>query len=460
MTDQTQTQDPQTQWTVQNQDTNKDFDMFGWDSDIFESENLIPIDWEWETNTDNSSDFDDDINVDYRNEWSFTNPVADTPQTQTTNSTNDLWDFDFSEVVNTDQTENTNKNTENDLWEFNFDTAWPTNTTPEAQSEDIWDDFWVYDEPDSPDEYVSPDDLDDDITDLDEDNINWDNDINEQNLWVNPNENINNTNPQDSDDNFLDLDKNEALEPIDEIDEDEIDENETEMPPMTPQEIQTANDEISTPETVTDDDETWNVEDTDLEEDLDEDDDLLYWDTDDLDEENWWDDTTSDIWNTWDLDNNPDNSTYKRNDDKTHIQNKFLELKFETEKIFQLVKKDYNVWFDILWANDDRQKIMYKLFAQENAIDIQKNILDKSDNSQISHILRFESDDTTVKIYIDNELLYNEITDLQNDDNKSKQVIEKLNKFIFLISEEYKKINKDKKAKEHENIKKATFREF
>ena len=57
-------------------------------------------------------------------------------------------------------------------------------------------------------------------------------------------------------------------------------------------------------------------------------------------------------------------------------------------------------------------------------------------------------------------MLYDEINDLQDDDNKAKQVVEKLNKFIFLITEEYKKISKDKKAKEKDNIKKTTFREF
>jgi hypothetical protein len=103
---------------------------------------------------------------------------------------------------------------------------------------------------------------------------------------------------------------------------------------------------------------------------------------------------------------------------------------------------------------------MYKLFIQDNSIDIQKNITDKSNNSEISHSLKFELDDTTLKTYIDDELLYDEITDLQNDSNKNKQVVEKLNKFIFLITEEYKKIIKDKKAKDHENIKKTTFREF
>jgi hypothetical protein len=103
---------------------------------------------------------------------------------------------------------------------------------------------------------------------------------------------------------------------------------------------------------------------------------------------------------------------------------------------------------------------MYKLFIDDYTIEIQKNITDKWNNSQISHTLRFELGQDSLEIYIDDELLYDEINDLQDDDNKTKQVVEKLNKFIFLITEEYKKISKDKKAKEKDNIKKATFREF
>ena len=47
--------------------------------------------------------------------------------------------------------------------------------------------------------------------------------------------------------------------------------------------------------------------------------------------------------------------------------------------------------------------------------------------------------------------LYDEIKDLQNDPNKKMQVLEKMNKFIFLLDEEYKKIQKYKKEKEERN---------
>jgi hypothetical protein len=49
-------------------------------------------------------------------------------------------------------------------------------------------------------------------------------------------------------------------------------------------------------------------------------------------------------------------------------------------------------------------------------------------------------------------LLYDEVTDLQENENKKMQVMEKLNKFIFLISEEIKKLEKEKGKKEKRNI--------
>jgi hypothetical protein len=48
-------------------------------------------------------------------------------------------------------------------------------------------------------------------------------------------------------------------------------------------------------------------------------------------------------------------------------------------------------------------------------------------------------------------MLYDELEDLLDNPSKKMQVSEKLNKFIFLITEEYKKIEKDKKQKEKRN---------
>jgi hypothetical protein len=53
-----------------------------------------------------------------------------------------------------------------------------------------------------------------------------------------------------------------------------------------------------------------------------------------------------------------------------------------------------------------------------------------------------------LNIKVDDEMLYDEVNDLQENPNKKMQVMDKLNKFIFLITEEYKKMEKVKSETE------------
>lgn len=150
---------------------------------------------------------------------------------------------------------------------------------------------------------------------------------------------------------------------------------------------------------------------------------------------------------------------------KTDVQKKFWELQRKTEKIHELVWKDMDVWFDLLWWNDDRKKIIYRILSGSDYVEIEKEELNKEDNSTITNILAFElSEDLeqnmSVQLYVNDIELYDEIKDLQNDPNKKMQVLEKMNKFIFLLDEEYKKIQKYKKEKEERNAVKWVFRNF
>ena len=58
----------------------------------------------------------------------------------------------------------------------------------------------------------------------------------------------------------------------------------------------------------------------------------------------------------------------------------------------------------------------------------------------------------TYLIFLKMAQLYDEQKDLQNNENKKMQVMEKLNKFIFLVSEELKKLEKEKEHKEKKNV--------
>lgn len=168
-----------------------------------------------------------------------------------------------------------------------------------------------------------------------------------------------------------------------------------------------------------------------------------------------------------DIENNviQDYEKYDPNLFKTDVQKKFWELQWKSEKIHELVWKDQDVWFDLLWWNDDRQKIIYEIVSWNDYIEIEKEELNKADESTITNILSFElSEDLeqnmSVQLFVNDIELYDEIKDLQNDPNKKMQVLEKMNKFIFLLDEEYKKIQKYKKEKEERNAVKWVFRNF
>jgi len=78
--------------------------------------------------------------------------------------------------------------------------------------------------------------------------------------------------------------------------------------------------------------------------------------------------------------------------------------------------------------------------------------LDKESNDVKENTLTFVISDKSLIIKIDGETLYDEQKDLQENENKKMQVMEKLNKFIFLVSEELKKLEKDKAHKEKKNV--------
>ena len=106
------------------------------------------------------------------------------------------------------------------------------------------------------------------------------------------------------------------------------------------------------------------------------------------------------------------------------------------------------------------KKITYKIFVDEDTISIDKIELNKADETTQTHNLEFGIEDNSLWVYVDSEFLYDEVDDLQNDKNKAMQVMDKLNKFIFLVTDEYKKIERDKKLKERNNQLKWTFRNF
>ncbi len=144
----------------------------------------------------------------------------------------------------------------------------------------------------------------------------------------------------------------------------------------------------------------------------------------------------------------------------TDVQKKFGELQRKTEKIHELVWKDPSIWFDLLWWNDDRQKITYKILSWADYVEIEKNELNKLDESNNTNTLKFILNWNSLSTTVNGVDLFDEVKDLQSDPSKKMQVIEKMNKFMFLLDEEHKKIQKYQKEKEEKNMAKWVFRNF
>lgn len=140
---------------------------------------------------------------------------------------------------------------------------------------------------------------------------------------------------------------------------------------------------------------------------------------------------------------------------QTDIQKKFGELFFTTKKIYELKEK---IWitdenFDILWADNDKIFISYRFLLDENndpMLFITKIEQDKETEEETVNELRFTFNEETssLEVMVNDTLIFDEIQDLTEDPKKKMQVTEKLNKFIFLASEELRKIEKEIKERE------------
>lgn len=143
---------------------------------------------------------------------------------------------------------------------------------------------------------------------------------------------------------------------------------------------------------------------------------------------------------------------------QTDVQKKFGELYFNVKKVYELKEK---LWiggeetFDILGADNDKVFISYRFLLDETnepMIFITKIEQDKETEEETVNELRFTFNEETasMEVMVNDTLLFDEIKDFTEDQKKKMQVSEKLNKFIFLASEEVRKMEKEIHAKEEE----------
>jgi len=137
---------------------------------------------------------------------------------------------------------------------------------------------------------------------------------------------------------------------------------------------------------------------------------------------------------------------------KSEIQNKFSELLDLTNKVYELDKSIVDEWFEIIGADNDKLTILYQFKLEEDdtsEIAINKLEIDKESEEESSNELRFfiDPDTSSFNIILNDTLLFDELEDLPSEPKKKMQIIDKLNKFIFLAWEHLKKIEKEIKEK-------------
>lgn len=152
---------------------------------------------------------------------------------------------------------------------------------------------------------------------------------------------------------------------------------------------------------------------------------------------------------------------------QTDVQKKFGELFFTTKRIYAIKEK---LWqkedtFDVLWADNDKLFVSYRFVLDETndpTLVITKIEQDKTTEEETTNELRFmfNQEVSSLEVMVNDTLLFDEIQDFTEDQKKKMQVSEKLNKFLFLASEEQRKWEKEIQIKEEEEREKRKLQDI
>jgi len=151
--------------------------------------------------------------------------------------------------------------------------------------------------------------------------------------------------------------------------------------------------------------------------------------------------------------------------DKSALQEKFQTLLALTKETLDIHTKINEGSLSLVWSDNDISFVEYTFEQSENTITIHKNSLDKKTNENEEHILSFALDgdeEVFLHVIVDDTLLFNE-KDIVDDKTAQVQIMDKLSKFLFLMGQEKKSLDKEYeeyKEKKSKKEKVQTFRNF
>lgn len=140
-------------------------------------------------------------------------------------------------------------------------------------------------------------------------------------------------------------------------------------------------------------------------------------------------------------------------EEKSDLMKKFWELINKTKILYEISKMEDSEYVELIGWDTGKSQVIYNLWLikedeENDSILVSKVETNNETKDQQQNNLQFKDNNWSLEILLDEQVLYDEIEDLKEDQNKKMQVIDKLNKFIFLVSEELKIYERDKKEKE------------
>lgn len=148
--------------------------------------------------------------------------------------------------------------------------------------------------------------------------------------------------------------------------------------------------------------------------------------------------------------------TYEEEDEETpvlsDIQEKFTSLLENVSALHEMLSLENWETLEIIWANNDDFSILYHFSLNEQyEIRVKRIETQKQSNETSFNELKLwiNPESNFFELFLDDVLLYEE-SELLQDAKKKSQVIEKINKLIFLSESKIKDIQKEMRAKQQE----------
>lgn len=139
-------------------------------------------------------------------------------------------------------------------------------------------------------------------------------------------------------------------------------------------------------------------------------------------------------------------------EETSDLRKKFNDLENNVKNIFKGLSLKNDDLLDIIGADNDKITTLYQFSLPDNEDIVIKRIeTDKETEENTFNELRFalETEENKIQIFLDEVLLFDE-DEVLADQKKKLQVMEKINKFIFLTGEKLKDIEREIKLKEED----------